>query len=747
MLSRADVGSTVGAWTRVADAAAEVQTESVAALWRALNYLCAGQLYLADNVRLDASLSREHVKATPRGHWGVCPPVNLALAAVAPLHRVSGPSAEIAVIHGAGHAGPAALAYGYLTGTLGRKWAIFTRSRAGLRHLVTAFPHQDGVGSEITPMFPGHVYTGGQLGPALAFATGHVLDAPKRLAVVLIGDGECETGSTSAAWLGTRVFNASGDHGVVLPIVLLNGLRMGGPSLLGGLTRQEQIDYFAGQGFAPIVADQPRVPAMRAALDRALRNVLPLGSPGRPPVILLMVPKGATGPESADGRAILGTPRVHKTPLRNPRENPAELDALRRWLASYAPEQLIDEDGQPTPLVSAALPATTSSRQDRGPVAPPEVDPVADGGAARSAAGQPFGVAVTTVVTRHASVGGFRIFSPDELTSNHLSLASETGALPSWAREVLNEELCHAWLQGYLEGGGRGLFISYEAFASVNTSLVQQYLKHRAAARVAGLPSVASMNYLLTSLGWNNTFTHQNPGLVSSLIETEDPTVRIFTPADAVRVGAALDEMLCSTDRVNVMVADKHASNHYPAATVHEELRCGAAVWAGVSCRGTPDLVIAAAGDVATNQALPALASLRVRHPAARVRFVQVMEITSLGDPATRPHALPHETFAELFPDEVPVLLVAPGYPGAYRSLLWSRPGAADRFTTIGFREPPRPRSPAELLRFCGMDSQSLCATAHQVLTTRHRRTRSPISFQAAHDRGGQPDPALPGGC
>ncbi|MEU6191494.1 hypothetical protein [Nocardia sp. NPDC047038] len=61
----------------------------------------------------------------------------------------------------------------------------------------------------MTPLIPGHDHLGGQLGPALAIAHGMGLDAPDRLVVALIGDGECETGAaTAAAWLGARAMIA-----------------------------------------------------------------------------------------------------------------------------------------------------------------------------------------------------------------------------------------------------------------------------------------------------------------------------------------------------------------------------------------------------------------------------------------------------------------------------------------------------------------------------------------------------------
>ncbi len=82
-----------------------------------------------------------------------------------------------------------------------------------LRALFTGFPHLERFGGEITPLIPGVRRTGGQLGPALAVAQGMVLDAPHRLVVPLIGDGELETGATAAAWLARRALHGSGEHG------------------------------------------------------------------------------------------------------------------------------------------------------------------------------------------------------------------------------------------------------------------------------------------------------------------------------------------------------------------------------------------------------------------------------------------------------------------------------------------------------------------------------------------------------
>ena len=43
--------------------------------------------------------------------------------------------------------------------------------------------------------------------------------------------------------------------------------------------------------------------------------------------------------------------------------------------------------------------------------------------------------------------------------------------------EVLSEHLCQGWLEGYVLTGRHGLFVTYEAFAMVTTSMTVQHTK------------------------------------------------------------------------------------------------------------------------------------------------------------------------------------------------------------------------------------------------------------------------------
>ncbi|MFC4468924.1 phosphoketolase [Streptomyces xiangluensis] len=690
-------------WSLAARQAADaVPDQAIDAFWRALNYLSAAQLYLLDNPRLARPLRQADIKENPSGHWGVCPPVNYLLAHLGPLTTWRPAESELLVLHGAGHAGPSALAHAYLNGALhltgkGPGWSM-----PDLRALITGFPHTERFGGEITPLIPGVRHTGGQLGPALAIAQGMVLDAPHRLVVPLIGDGELETGATAAAWLARRALVGTGHHGAVLPVVLANGLKMGGPSLLSGMSQDEIHTYFTGLGYVPLIDDGTDLRAFRRLLAHAFAQVRPLGEAGPQPVIVLTMPKGHTGPVQVAGRQIAGTPAVHKTPLKSPAHNDSEFATLAAWLASYRPTELFTTQGRPTDLVRQALPGTPTEPD----TAPPPASP-----AARKDRSRPD---VSAVIRERAGHGAFRLFSPDEIASNRLRLA-EDGSLPDWAAEILNEEICHSWLQGYTETGRDALLATYEAFAPVNTSLLVQHLKHRRLRYRAGHGGLSSVNYLITSLGWRNTYTHQNPGLISSLLDTEDSFVHVYTPADATRAAAVLSVMLAGRDRVNFLITDKHPGPAFPPDPFREELTDGAAVWPQLSHRGIPDIVLASAGDIPARELTASVAPLRRSHPEAKIRYVHINDLAVLGPAPHWPYALSERAFTRLFGNDTPVLMAVPTYASTVRALLAAR-GEAHRFHIVGYQDPGHPLTPEGLLEQCGLSATTLCAQAAYLL-------------------------------
>ena len=62
-------------------------------------------------------------------------------------------------------------------------------------------------------------------------AFGSVFDNPDLLAIAVVGDGEAETGPLEGSWKGISFLNPVRD-GAVLPILHLNGAKIGGPTVL-----------------------------------------------------------------------------------------------------------------------------------------------------------------------------------------------------------------------------------------------------------------------------------------------------------------------------------------------------------------------------------------------------------------------------------------------------------------------------------------------------------------------------------
>jgi xylulose-5-phosphate/fructose-6-phosphate phosphoketolase len=677
---------------------------------RALDYLCLAQLYLEDDLLLTRTLHPADVAERPSGHWGVCPPVNAVLAALGPYRQFLD-GIDMRVLHGAGHAGPSALAQAWLTGALADLDNGYPLDIEGLHRLVTGFRHGHRFGTEITPLLPGHDHLGGQLGPALAISHGMALDAPNRLVIALIGDGECETGATAAAWLGARALAGTGSHGRVLPVVLLNGLRMGGASLLSTLTIDDIRRFFAALGYRAVVTDSPSTPAVRVAVRDALAHLRPVGH-GPSTVLVVTVPKGHGAPTVVVDRPVLGTAAVHKTPLRSPRDDPDEFAALAAWLAGYRPSELFGPDAVPAQGVRRAL-GTTPPIGNLGVDAPHGCLAAANAVARIShSRGEDFGAATTRALTDLHSVYGLRVFSPDELLSNRIHFGDRRSP---WVVEVLNEELCHAWAQGYQETGRRAVVVTYEAFAPVAASLLAQQLTQRRLAAAAGRPAMPSIVYLLTSLGWNNTISHANPGLVDIALAAGDPTVRVYTPADPARVAATLTFAVRKLGRCSLIIASKHSMPTHLLDTVTAELRDGYAVWPHVADHASPDLILMSAGDIATRELTTAARMITTARPTARLRYIHVHDLTCLGAPDRHDSAIQESDFADLLPAGVPVLAALPCHATTVHGLIAER-GAADRVTLRGWRAPARPMTPAQLLRHAGLDAHSLVQTALRLL-------------------------------
>src|SRR5208337_907687 len=127
----------------------------------------------------------------------------------------------------------------------------------------------------------------------------------------------------------------------------------------------------------------------------------------------------------------------------------------------------------------------------------------------------------------------FRVFGPDETTSNKLHAVYEVskkfwiaesfpedqdgGELSTDGRvmEMLSEHTMEGMLEGYLLTGRHGFFSSYEAFVHVIDSMFNQHAKWLSISNhLSWRRKIASLNLLITSTVWrqdHNGFTHQDP--------------------------------------------------------------------------------------------------------------------------------------------------------------------------------------------------------------------------------------------
>ncbi|UJB40883.1 phosphoketolase family protein [Streptomyces sp. A1-5] len=720
-----------------ADPAAPLGPSELNALdahWRAANYLSAGQIYLMANPLLSEPLRPEHIKPRLLGHWGTSPGLNLVHTHLNRVIRAR--ELDALCVWGPGHGGPAVLANSWLDGTYTETYPDVTRDAAGMARLFRQFSFPGGVPSHVAPETPGSIHEGGELGYSLTHAYGAAFDNPELLVACVIGDGEAETGPLAASWHATKFLDPVHD-GAVLPILHLNGYKIANPTVLARIPEDELDALLRGYGHDPlhVTGDDPAAvhQAMAAALDLALDRIAAIqrraradGDAGRPrwPAIVLRTPKGWTGPREVDGQPVEGTWRAHQVPLAGVRDHTDHRHQLEQWLRSYRPEELFDEAGRPRPAVLACLPEGrrrlgASPHANGGlllrelPLPPLErhAVEVAKPGTALHEPTRVLGTLLADVMAATAGRRDFRLVGPDETASNRLDAvygatakAWQAATLPTdehLARdgrvmEVLSEHLCQGWLEGYLLTGRHGLFSSYEAFAHIVDSMVNQHVKWlRTARRLPWRRPVASLNYLLTSHVWrqdHNGFSHQDPGFVDHVLNKSPEVVRVYLPPDANTLLVVADHALRSRDHVNVIVAGKQPCFDWltlDQARVHCARGAGVWEWAGTENGGParvlaparstdaspPDVVLACAGDVPTQETLAAADLLRRHLPELAVRVVNVVDMTRLLPADVHPHGMPDSEFDALFTPDKPIIFAYHGYPWLIHRLCYRRTG------------------------------------------------------------------------
>ncbi|MBV8899857.1 MAG: phosphoketolase family protein [Verrucomicrobia bacterium] len=712
------------------------------AYWRASLYLCVGMIYLRDNPLLREPLRPEHLKTRLLGHWGSDPGMSFVYTHLNRLIRKF--NLNLIFIAGPGHGAPAVLSHTYLEGTYSEVYPDKGQDEEGLRRFFKQFSFPGGIGSHCTPETPGSIHEGGELGYSLSHAYGATFDHPDLIVVAIVGDGEAETAALATSWHANKFLNPARD-GAVLPVLHLNGYKINNPTVLARIPHEELEALLRGYGYRPYFVEGSEPASMHQALAATLEQCFEeiraiqaqareSGRPGRPhwPMVVLRSPKGWTGPKEVDGHRVEGFWRAHQVPIATIAQNPEHLKMLEDWLASYRPHECFDGQGRLVPELKALAPAGTRRMS---------ANPVTNGGLIRrtlrmpdfrdftidvNAPGKteventrPLGAFLREVL--RANPDNFRVFGPDETTSNKLDEVyaaskktwnasffpedADGGELSADGRvmEVLSEHNLEGWLEGYLLTGRHGFLSSYEAFVHVIDSMVNQHCKWLEISReLAWRAPISSLNLLITSTVWrqdHNGFTHQDPGFIDVVINKSPEVVRVYLPPDVNCLLSVADHCLRSSDYVNVIVSDKQRHLQYlnrDAAIAHCTKGLGIWDWASTDEGQEPEVVLVGCGDIPTLEALAASVLLRNDFPDLRLRFINVVDLLKLEPDTEHPHGLSDRDFDSLFTLDKPIIFNFHGYPYLIHRLAYRRTNHSNLHVR-GYKEHGNINTPLEL--------------------------------------------------
>jgi len=740
---------------------------------RYVNYLGAAQLYLKDNFLLEKELRMDDLKERVLGHWGTVPGLNLIYAHL--NYLIKKHQSNMFFVCGPGHGAPAVLANLFAENTLAEYYPDYTRDKKGTGILLKKFSWPGGFPSHTNPGTPGSILEGGELGYSLSTAYGAVLDNPDLIAACVIGDGEAETGPIATAWQSIKFLNPK-YSGAVLPILHANGYKITSPTIYASMSDEELTKLFEGFGYQPRIIDMrnPTRQAQQNMIDtlewayneikkiqkKARASDKPLLKPNFP-MLVVRSEKGQSGIKTLHKNKIEGTFRSHGIPS-TPGHCKEDFLEIKNWLGSYKINELVDSKGRPLPEVLQFVPEgpfrmgmnrhTNPDKYIRKELKLPDIRKYEVPTQRKNPKKTFRNTAVSSDYIRdifklNAREKNFRFFCPDETESNkYESLFEATERAFMWplhhydtsigpegrVMEVLSEHNLIGWMEGYILTGRHGIFATYEAFAMVIASMIDQYAKFlKQAMRTKWRNPVSSLNIVLTSVGWrqeHNGFSHQNPGFISNIIEKHGPFCSVYFPCDANALLAVTEDCLKRKDSVNVIVASKQPMPQWiTVAQAKKELKSGIAIWDWINPKHSkkPDVVLAASGDYMVQECMEAINLLSKDAPEFKVRFVNISELTALGIGDERhPLSVNNRNFEQFFTKDKPIIYNFHGYKGVIKTLIFGHKHA-ERFSIHGYNEEGTTTTPFEMLVLNQADRYHLAIDALEKAAPSHMKKKA----------------------
>ena len=547
------------------------------------------------------------------------------------------------------------------------------------------------------------------LGGVLAQASGMVLSQPEQTIYCLIDSAVAQD---DTPWHLAKLLNPATD-GTIIPIIQLRPR-----TLLATLSIYELLALFIGYGYEPRIVDcttaDPRQPNAdyTAALTWATKRTTALRQPAQPrphkarrPLLIVCTPEqfevllddheaqedslddsGDVQPSSiARAQAALAHRKADGV-----NSSQARTQAwLAQVLAWCEPENLFDAAGNLTFAETKALPHTAAAHTDNDPSSGAAqltaTQPVLSATRLRRPAIEPYAVVATPPGTQRsnalsgvgsyladlakdAASDSFRLFINPSLQSGTLAQrlalsprAWQWGSQPGIAPHAPDSHtmsypaagVLRGMQLGYLEQGRQSVFVGVSVYEDIGAA-IRSYT-----AALSSQPSGAPLPSL------NTILSHQSAEQVTNALDQRDTPTTVYFPADSNCAVVALDMMLSSAQAINVLHAsDTTQPTWLTTKAARAQMHAGLATW-NFASHASPDIVLAACGDVATTEVLAAIELITHSCPAARVRCVNISSLTPRGF-GTLAQPVSRRTLARTVTTTKPVIIA---YPGEERSL------------------------------------------------------------------------------
>ena len=702
--------------------------------WRASNYLTLLCMYINKNCMLKKNLRPDDLKKMSTGHWGASTGINFIYANLNAF--ISKYKVDSILVVGSGHSAASILANLYLEGTLQHYFEDITLDEKGIENLIAKFGKYNGFRTENYPGIPGNIYDGGELGYSLSVAFGAAFNLKEKIVFCILGDGECETGSIATGWNGIKFINPT-ESGVVLPIINLNGFKMGSKSILSLKSNKELRDYFSGLGYNAFIINSSHKELFNALEEsyRIIKYNIKMFKENKKnnlkwPVIIFKSLKGLTGGYDDTKQLIEGRLISHKTPIIS-KDIDKKTILLEEWLLSYKPDELFSEDGKLVPSISSIIPnkdlrlgmLNSKINKIKNKLILPDLT--------KFWADEPYYSNIKVLdkyfndlIILNPNI--FKIFSPDELESNGLNILASNHSYDisnnngnKCVLEILSENTCQGWMQGYLMMGNHGFFISYEAFAPIVSSMMSQYFKYlKQASKIKWRNEINSFNYILTSVCWSNTYSHQNPDFVNNAICRDLSYINVYYPSDANVLLACVNECNQIKNKINIIIVSKRKLPQYIDSSY--ALKAVEDGYYEINFTSNNkvklDIILACSGDHMVKESIECANLLKSYIKNINIKIVVIIEITRLCEKRGNYRGINESIFKKIFPYDTNVLYNYHGYPSVITTLLFDRKHS-NRFKVLGYSDEGDTSAP-ELIKMIlnGVSRYNLCLEAIDVL-------------------------------